>query len=1515
MALGLARGYKDPVRRRTAPGGARPLARALAVAIAGAIGLAGGVRAVEFIDGRVQIHGFAEVQLRALNSGFSEELDLAQWYNILNLEFELDLAPQGFGPVDLLQAYVRVEGRYDAIYSRGFGLFPSIDTYGNFSNRLPNRLRDAVDAEYGGTQPAVDRFGAFEQPRIGDKKPAPIGLDCSYENATATDREGNPHTRCIPGEREGFPDFDTFFRVAGHDNVIGNEDDPGRYYLAHALDYHFALKAFSGPNSSAITNTQLLGPWLPRNFIRSVAMNPDRANPFRGRVPAMSYRELANSAPDASTLRYFEGDRLIPAGFGGRIDPLDPRLQVIRDAPDSVLTDYRPYGLGGSFSQLNDVLFVAQFGGDFSGVVPCLDPASGAAEAVRQGTGDDPAGNPGIGDTNCFPGSTDTATGRIFTTPSVQQITGGRGEAPFRPAPDISNLETGQSLLVAQGVYIPSRGLQRELRRAELDSLDFNFTQRERSFNRGASQQQTKELKEAYLDIEMLESRLWMRLGLQNIVWGKTELFRTTDQFNPQDLALSSLPTLEESRIALWSARFVYSLYDVGPLEDMRLEFAMNLDQYEPADLGACGEPYTADPICELTAGLFAHSAFGTGVAGIDRPENPWNDIRGLEFGGRVEWRWDRFSFALTDFYGYEDFPYPDAIFYYERNVDPYSGRPLMARLVGAPVGGCRVAGEVATDSRSGLDYSTSFASHALSVTPGVRYGPASDPIRGGIGMDPDCLRPGGAVDEGNAFTLDPQALVEQTNALYNHHANQQLFAWICGTTIGIGAALDAGSCSWSLFGSDAPLVKGFVALDFPFAEIISWVLSGELSAQGTQHFLNLVNDYTKNAGINGVLYAVPLASLNSLQNDPASPIGVSTADPREGFDGFSTLTDPFGPVKQSLDATLTNEQRALLGCGPFYGTRCDSSLADGVYGAYGGLDLMNAEASALLQAWPGFEGTQPGHFASSNVAQPGTIGPLVPNSDPNMRAAQGFLGGPVCTRFDGSQNLVKLPGCRGIESLRVEYDGPDPARVLVEFEPGYLPSIDGCILGSNILRSDGSSVPVEASGGASTLAMELPLCNGAARRAAVPAQTVVRDASGNPTFDSLGNPITTPNTTILPGESEPVIVQDQWGYDRCTNDAASHYLPFGGGARGFRVCNAQTVTIEELPLIHPLAGCVDSELNPQGSPLCDMWMNRELVDEFFAGTAQMFQNELASVSWNLLMFLTISSCDFRAVDLDGFDRRGRSGNPGIADDPECYNPRAPYSTERCSFNAPQFCRNVKNFFTAAGVTRNTVRAGGNPRFGRRTFVWHSGGEAILRYEKRNVLGFATDFAEDRSKTNWSMEFTWINGIPFVDNDAYDGVTESDVFNFTLSVDRPTFINFLNPNRTFFFNSQWFFNYVPQHGGGFTNNGPLNVLFTFAVNTGYYQDHLMPQFVTVYDFLSRSGGVMPSLQYRFTDSFSVTVGMLVFFGRTQLVDMPVRELAPAANRTGADAYKNGVDNSLSAIRRRDEVYLRLRWTF
>ena len=98
------------------------------------------------------------------------------------------------------------------------------------------------------------------------------------------------------------------------------------------------------------------------------------------------------------------------------------------------------------------------------------------------------------------------------------------------------------------------------------------------------------------------------------------------------------------------------------------------------------------------------------------------------------------------------------------------------------------------------------------------------------------------------------------------------------------------------------------------------------------------------------------------------------------------------------------------------------------------------------------------------------------------------------------------------------------------------------------------------------------------------------------------------------------------------------------------------------------------------------------------------------------------------------------------------------------------------------------------------------------------------DFAEDVSKTNWGFEFTWIHEVPFVDNSSATNVTRGEVFNWTVSVDRPTFVNFLNANRTFFMNSQWFFQYVSNYNENFVSNGPWNILFTFAVFTGYFKD-------------------------------------------------------------------------------------------
>jgi hypothetical protein len=96
----------------------------------------------------------------------------------------------------------------------------------------------------------------------------------------------------------------------------------------------------------------------------------------------------------------------------------------------------------------------------------------------------------------------------------------------------------------------------------------------------------------------------------------------------------------------------------------------------------------------------------------------------------------------------------------------------------------------------------------------------------------------------------------------------------------------------------------------------------------------------------------------------------------------------PFAPYDNgllfpgnALTHYLTQEQEALLGCGPFYGTSCDIQ----------GIDLFSTEASVLLQAFPQFE-----------------------------------PGGPVATRFFNGQ-AVTLPGARTI------------------YDPAWNPSVDGC--------------------------------------------------------------------------------------------------------------------------------------------------------------------------------------------------------------------------------------------------------------------------------------------------------------------------------------------------------------------------------------------------------------------------------------------------------------------------------------
>ncbi len=133
--------------------------------------LGSSANALEFWDGRLAIHGYYGMQTRSIIESFqfqNNDWDLTQWYHVLNLEIEADIAPDGFGPFDLVSAFGRVEVRYDCVWTRGCGIFSSADTYGDRAKKLPQRLLRGRRSGYtmqsfNGDQRRYREYTSFDQ--------------------------------------------------------------------------------------------------------------------------------------------------------------------------------------------------------------------------------------------------------------------------------------------------------------------------------------------------------------------------------------------------------------------------------------------------------------------------------------------------------------------------------------------------------------------------------------------------------------------------------------------------------------------------------------------------------------------------------------------------------------------------------------------------------------------------------------------------------------------------------------------------------------------------------------------------------------------------------------------------------------------------------------------------------------------------------------------------------------------------------------------------------------------------------------------------------------------------------------------------------------------------------------------------------------------------------------------------------------------------------------------------------
>ena len=104
-------------------------------------GLGAPAHAAEWADGRLELHGYYELQVRAIARDFraSDDWDVTQLAHVLNLELELDLLPEGVRLVDAASLFARIEVRYDCVWSHALRAVPERE-------RLRQQRQEAAEA-------------------------------------------------------------------------------------------------------------------------------------------------------------------------------------------------------------------------------------------------------------------------------------------------------------------------------------------------------------------------------------------------------------------------------------------------------------------------------------------------------------------------------------------------------------------------------------------------------------------------------------------------------------------------------------------------------------------------------------------------------------------------------------------------------------------------------------------------------------------------------------------------------------------------------------------------------------------------------------------------------------------------------------------------------------------------------------------------------------------------------------------------------------------------------------------------------------------------------------------------------------------------------------------------------------------------------------------------------------------------------------------------------------------------
>jgi hypothetical protein len=102
-------------------------------------------------------------------------------------------------------------------------------------------------------------------------------------------------------------------------------------------------------------------------------------------------------------------------------------------------------------------------------------------------------------------------------------------------------------------------------------------------------------IREFYADktFDMKDGKqFFLRVGKQQVVWGRTDLFRVLDVINPVDYSRNSIyDEFEDIRIPMWMVQGNYRMGAGDSLSERNLQVVWNFDKFRPHNFGQCGTP------------------------------------------------------------------------------------------------------------------------------------------------------------------------------------------------------------------------------------------------------------------------------------------------------------------------------------------------------------------------------------------------------------------------------------------------------------------------------------------------------------------------------------------------------------------------------------------------------------------------------------------------------------------------------------------------------------------------------------------------------------------------------------------------------------------------------------------------------------------------------------------------------------------------------------------------------------